>query len=71
MCKQLKTNNIFKYTQNSYNLNMNHDEERWQKKFEKYKIAQKCPRCGKIELRFVEGKVLCSNCGFEQSIGEI
>ena len=50
---------------------MNPDEERWQKEFEKFKIAQKCPRCGEITLKFVEGKILCSNCGFEQSVGEI
>jgi len=50
---------------------MNRDEERWQKKFEKNKIAQKCPRCSRITLRFVEGKIMCSDCGFEQNVGEI
>ena len=50
---------------------MNHDEGHWKKELEKYKIVQKCPRCGKIELKFAEGKLMCSNCGFMQSIGEI
>lgn len=50
---------------------MNHDDEHFKKDFEKFKLAQKCPRCGKIELKFVEGKLLCSNCGFGQNIGSI
>ncbi len=50
---------------------MDHDEERWQSKFEKYKIAQKFPRCKKIALGFVGGRLLCTNCGFEQNVGEI
>ena len=50
---------------------MNNDEEDWKKQFEKFKVVQKCPKCGQLTLKFVEGKIKCSDCGFEQNIGEI
>jgi len=50
---------------------MNQDEEDWKKQFEKFKAVQKCPRCNELSLSFVEGKIRCSKCGFEQNIGGI
>ena len=50
---------------------MNHDEEDWKKQIEKFKVVQKCPRCGELNLKYVEGKIKCSNCSFEQNIGGI
>jgi len=47
---------------------MNNDEEDWKKQFEKFKVVQKCPKCGQLALKFVEGKIKCSDCGFEQNI---
>ena len=47
---------------------MNHDEEDWKKQLEKFKIVQRCPKCGKLALNYIEGKIKCSNCGFEQNI---
>jgi len=49
---------------------MNNDED-WKKDFEKFKVVQKCPKCGQISLKFKEGKIKCSNCSFEQNVGEI
>ena len=50
---------------------MDHDEEDWKKQIEKFKIVQRCPKCGKLSLKFAEGKIKCSDCGFEQNVGEI
>ena len=50
---------------------MDHDEEDWNKQIEKFKIVQRCPKCGKLSLKFAEGKIKCSDCGFEQNVGEI
>ena len=50
---------------------MNHDEEDWKKQFEKFKVVQKCPKCGELSLKFSEGKIKCSKCSFEQNVGEI
>jgi len=50
---------------------MNPDEENWRKEFEKFKVVQRCPKCGEISLKFVEGKIKCSKCSFEQNVGEI
>ena len=50
---------------------MNPDDEDWKKQFDKFKVVQKCPICGQLTLKFVDGKIKCSNCGFEQNVGEI
>jgi len=47
---------------------MNHDEEGWKEQLEKFKMVQKCPKCGNLSLSFVEGKIKCTNCGFEQNV---
>ena len=54
-----------------YYLLMNHEEEDWKRQIEKFKVVQKCPKCNEITLKFIEGKIKCSNCGFEQNVGEI
>ena len=43
----------------------------WKERFEKTGIAQKCPKCGNLSLQFREGKLRCSECSFEQPVGEI
>ena len=50
---------------------MDHDEEDWKEQLEKFKIVQRCPKCGKLSLKFAKGKLKCSSCSFEQNIGEI
>jgi len=50
---------------------MNNDEENWKKQIEKFKVVQKCPKCGELSLKFMEGKIKCSKCGYEQNIGKI
>ena len=50
---------------------MNPDDGGWKKQLGKFKVAQKCPRCGKISLKYEKGKIICSECGFEQNVGEI
>ena len=50
---------------------MNHDEEDWKKQFEKFKVVQRCPKCGKLSLKFVEGKIKCSDCGYGQDVPSI
>ena len=50
---------------------MNHDEEDWKKQIGKFKVVQKCPRCNNLSLKYVEGKIKCSDCSFEQNIGEV
>ena len=49
---------------------MNNDED-WKKDFEKFKVVQKCPKCGQISLKSTEGKIICSNCSYEQNNGKI
>ena len=43
----------------------------WKRQIEKFKVVQKCPRCGELGLKYSQGKIKCDNCGFEQNIGEI
>ena len=50
---------------------MNPDEEDWKKQFGKFKVVQKCPKCRELSLKFTEGKIKCSKCGFEQNIANI
>ena len=50
---------------------MNHDEEHFKKELEKFSLVKKCPKCGKLSLRFREDKLICSECGFEQNIGKV
>ena len=41
------------------------------KEFEKFKLTQKCPKCNELSLKFIEGKIKCSNCSFEQNVANI
>jgi len=41
------------------------------KQIEKFKVVQKCPRCNELSLKYVNGRIECSNCGFEQNVREI
>lgn len=50
---------------------MNPDEVDWKRQLENFKVVQKCPKCGELSLRFVEGKIKCGNCSYEQSIKNI
>tara|TARA_Y100000031_G_scaffold156895_1_gene214001 strand:- start:1999 stop:2154 length:156 start_codon:yes stop_codon:yes gene_type:complete len=50
---------------------MNPDEENWKKQLEKFKVVQRCPKCGELSLKLVEGKIKCSGCGFEQNMKNI
>ena len=50
---------------------MDPNDEDWKKQIEKFKVVQKCPRCGDLSLKFIEGKIKCSKCSFEQNVGEI
>jgi ribosomal protein L37AE/L43A len=45
--------------------------EDWRKEFEKFNVVQICPKCGKLTLKFSEGNLICSNCSFNQDVGEI
>jgi hypothetical protein len=50
------------------NIKMSFDDEDWKKQFDKIKIVQTCPKCGNLGLKYFEGKIRCSECGFEQSV---
>jgi len=50
---------------------MNPNEEDWKTQLDKFKVVQKCPRCGEISLGFIEGKIKCSKCSFEQNVVNI
>ena len=50
---------------------MDHGEDHWKKQLDKFKVTQRCPKCGELSLRYVLGKLKCSNCDFEQNVGEI
>jgi len=50
---------------------MDPDEENWNKEFEKISVVQKCPKCGEVSLKFLHGKIKCSECSYEQNVGEI
>ncbi len=50
---------------------MGYGDEHWKKELDKLKIVQKCPRCNELSLKHSNGRIMCSNCGFEQKIGEV
>jgi len=50
---------------------MNNDEEDWKKQLEKFKVVQKCPKCGELSLTYAGGKIRCSECGYGQDIPNI
>ena len=50
---------------------MDPNEEDWKKQIEKFKVVQKCPTCGDLSLKFIEGKIKCSKCSFEQNVANI
>lgn len=50
---------------------MNHDEEFIKKKMEKFSVVKKCPKCGSLSLSYADGKIKCSECGFEQDLPKI
>jgi|TARA_B100001971_G_scaffold117166_1_gene107903 ribosomal protein L37AE/L43A len=50
---------------------MNPDEEDWKKQIEKFKVVQKCPKCGELALNYVGGKIKCSKCSYEQNMKNI
>jgi len=50
---------------------MNHDEEHWKKQLSKFSLVKKCPKCGKLSLNYREGKIICSECGFEQTVAKV
>ncbi len=50
---------------------MNHDNGDWKKDLDKIRVVQKCPRCNELALGYAQGKIKCSNCGFEQNTREI
>jgi len=63
---------VDKFIYNYQNFkSMNPDEEDWKKQLEKFKVVQRCPRCNELSLKFGQGKIKCSNCGFEQNVGEV
>ncbi|MBW2976725.1 hypothetical protein KY347_04735 [Candidatus Woesearchaeota archaeon] len=50
---------------------MDRDEEEWKNQLEKFKVVQKCPKCGELSLKYFEGRIKCTNCGFEQDAKSI
>ena len=50
---------------------MDPDDGGWKKQLDKAKVVQKCPGCGELSLKYEKGKIICSECGFEQNVGEI
>lgn len=50
---------------------MNHDEGHWKKQLEKFSLVKKCPKCGKLSLIYRENKIICSECGFEQTVAKV
>ena len=50
---------------------MDNPEDFWKKEVGKLRVVQKCPKCGNLSLKYIEGKLICSDCGFEQSVGKV
>jgi ribosomal protein S27AE len=50
---------------------MDHDTEHWKRELEKVSLVKKCPKCGKLSLGYAEGRLVCSECGFEQQLGKV
>lgn len=50
---------------------MDNQEEYWKKEVNKFKAVQICPKCGKPTLKYIEEKMLCTECGFEQTVGKV
>ena len=46
-------------------------EKDFLEEFKKLKVLQKCPKCGELSLRYVDGKLVCEECSFGQNIGSI
>ena len=60
----------FKYNYLNFRA-MDPDDGGWKKQLDKAKVVQKCPGCGELSLKYEKGKIICSECGFEQNVGEI
>ncbi|MBI2542399.1 hypothetical protein HYV80_06860 [Candidatus Woesearchaeota archaeon] len=50
---------------------MNHDEPKFEKKLPRFSVVQQCPKCSQLSLSFRGNKIICSNCGYENSIPEV
>ncbi|MBI2660572.1 hypothetical protein HYX07_05405 [Candidatus Woesearchaeota archaeon] len=48
---------------------MNYDEPKFDKKM--FSVVQECPKCGQLCLSYRQNKIICSNCGYEQSVPAI
>lgn len=47
------------------------NNEDWKKDLEKVTVLKRCPKCGGLSLVNIEGKLKCTDCGFEQTIPKI
>lgn len=50
---------------------MNHDDKKFEKNVPKFSVVKECPKCGQLSLSFKSDKIICSSCGYEQSIPAI
>ena len=41
------------------------------KELEKINIVKRCPRCNGLSLTYTEGKIKCTDCGYEEKIPDI
>ena len=45
--------------------------EDWKKEFEKVTVLKRCPKCGGLSLSYIEGKIKCNDCGYEEMVPKI
>ncbi|MBI2652710.1 hypothetical protein HYX00_04560 [Candidatus Woesearchaeota archaeon] len=50
---------------------MDHDEQHFERKLQKFSVVQKCPRCKQLTLSYKNGAICCSNCGYEEKVQTI
>ncbi|HLC50535.1 MAG TPA: hypothetical protein VJI97_03850 [Candidatus Nanoarchaeia archaeon] len=46
---------------------MDNDED-IARKLRKFSVVKQCPKCGQLSMEYVNGKIMCSGCGFEQNV---
>ncbi len=50
---------------------MNHDEEHFGKKLQRFSVVEQCPRCGKLSLSVKGNAIYCESCGYKQDLPSI
>jgi|TARA_Y100000310_G_C20542788_1_gene744141 ribosomal protein L37AE/L43A len=62
---------LIKFKYDDINFYAMGPDKDWKEQLDKFKVVQRCPKCSSLSLKFVEGKLKCSECSFEQDMKSI